>query len=43
MTKSNKTKDTITEKTKEIWQGKGMLGQFPGSLDEKFMVNEQSY
>jgi hypothetical protein len=36
-------KDIITEKTKERRQGRIMHGQFPRSLDEKLVGNEQSY
>jgi hypothetical protein len=36
-------KDSITQKTKERWWGKGMHGQFPRTLDEKQVDNEQSY
>jgi hypothetical protein len=36
-------KDSIAEKTKERWQEKRMHGQFPRSLDEKLVDNEQSY
>ena len=36
-------KDSITEKTKERWQGKRMHGQFPSNLDKKLVDNEQSY
>ena len=35
--------DSIAEKTKEIWHGKGMYGQFPRNLDEKLVDIEQSY
>ena len=36
-------KDSITEKTKETWQGKRMHGQFPSNLHKKLMDNEQLY
>jgi hypothetical protein len=36
-------KDSIAEIAKERWQGKRMHGQFPRSLDEKLVDNEQSY
>jgi hypothetical protein len=36
-------KDSIAEKTKERWRGKGMHGQFPRNLHEKLVDNEQSY
>jgi hypothetical protein len=36
-------KDSIAQKTKGRWQAKRMHGQFPHSLDEKLMDNEQSY
>jgi hypothetical protein len=36
-------KNSIAEKTKEMWRGKRMHGQFPRSLDEKLVGNEQSY
>jgi hypothetical protein len=36
-------KARIAEKTKEIWRGKRMDGQFPCSLHEKLVGNEQPY
>jgi hypothetical protein len=36
-------KYSIAEKTKEMWWGKRMHGQFPHSSDEKLVDNEQSY
>jgi acyl-homoserine lactone acylase PvdQ len=36
-------KDSIAEKTKERSWGKRMHGQFPRSLDEKLVDNEQPY
>jgi hypothetical protein len=36
-------KDSIAEKTKERWWGKRMHGQFPCSLHEKLVDNEQLY
>ena len=35
--------DSIEEKTKEIWHGKGMHGQLPRNFDEKLLDIEQSY
>jgi hypothetical protein len=40
---TRQVKDIITEKTKERQQGKRMHGQFPCSLGEKLVDNEQSY
>jgi hypothetical protein len=40
---TRQTKDSIAEKTKERWRGKRIHGQFPRSLDEKLVDNEQSY
>jgi hypothetical protein len=34
-------KDSIAEKTKERWHGKGMHGQLPRNLDEKLVDIEQ--
>jgi hypothetical protein len=36
-------KASITEKAKGRWRGKRMHGQFPRSLDEKLVDNEQPY
>jgi hypothetical protein len=36
-------KDSAAEKRKESWRGKRIRGQFPRSLDEKLVDNEQSY
>jgi hypothetical protein len=36
-------KDSIAEKTKERWREKRMHGQFPHSLDEELVDDEQSY
>jgi hypothetical protein len=36
-------KDSIAEKTKERWLGKRTIGQFPRSLHDKLVDNEQSY
>jgi len=41
--RNKQIKDSITEKTKERWQGKRMHGQFPSNLDKKLVGNEQSY
>jgi hypothetical protein len=41
--KKEQDKGHHNREDKEIWQGKGMHGQFPCSLDERFMDNEQSY
>jgi len=38
-----KMKDSIAEKTKDIWQGKRLHGQLPRNLDEKLVDIEQSY
>ena len=38
-----KIKDSISEKTKERWQGKRMHGQLPRNLDEKLVDIEQSH
>ena len=35
--------DIITEKIKDRWQRKRMHGQFPLSLDEKLVDNEECY
>jgi hypothetical protein len=44
ITERNKTnKGQHAEKTKEKWQRKGMHGQFPRTLDEKLVNNEQPY
>jgi hypothetical protein len=40
---TRKIKDSVAEKTLERWWGKRMHGQFPHSLDEKLVDNEQSY
>ena len=42
-TERNKTKDSIAQKTKEIWQGRRMHGHFPHNIDEKLVCNERSY
>jgi hypothetical protein len=36
-------RDSIAEKTKEIWHGKRMHGQLPRNLDEKLVDIEQLY
>jgi hypothetical protein len=36
-------KDSIAKKTKEIWRGKRMHGQFPRNLEIKLVGNEHSY
>jgi hypothetical protein len=41
--KGRQINDSKAEKTKERWRGKRMHGQFPHSLDEKVVDNEQSY
>jgi len=38
-----KVKDSISEKTKERWEGRRMHGQFPRNLDEELVDIEQSY
>src|SRR5215510_7560634 len=40
---TSKMKDSIVEKTKEIWHGKRMHGQLLRSLDGKLVDIEQSY
>jgi len=40
---TRKMKDSISEKTKQRWQGKRMHGQLPRNLDEKLVDIEQSY
>ena len=40
---TRRMKDSIAEKTKERWHGKGMYGQLPRNLEEKLVDIEQSY
>jgi uncharacterized protein YecE (DUF72 family) len=40
---TRQTKDSITEKTRERWQGKKIHGQIPRNLDENQVDIEQSY
>ena len=40
---TRKVKESIAEKTKELWQVKRMHGQLPRILDEKLVDIEQSY
>jgi len=40
---TRKMKDSLTEKTNEIWHGKRMHEQLPRNLDEKLVDIEQSY
>jgi hypothetical protein len=40
---TRQVQDSIAEKTKERRRVKKMHGQMPSNLDEKLMVNEQSY
>ena len=39
---TRKVKDSITQKTKERWQGKRMHGQLPRNLDEKLVDIERT-
>jgi hypothetical protein len=38
-----RVKNSIAEKTKEIWEWKKMNGQLPFNVDENLMDDEQSH
>jgi IS30 family transposase len=41
--RTRQIKESVAEKAKEKWRRKRMHGQYPRSLDEKLVDNEQSY